>query len=187
MGRLSPRNRQIAHVLRTRSPVVLADPRDLHVLSTPPAFVLSQDQTLQWIVRISSRIPLSLLLINAVRIYLSEDSVIRITENVRSKLSLLPRTGRRSTSSPRTSVIPKFNYQTALPALSRIPRQPLIIPLLGVVVKRLKPQIHAEFARPNHAGESFDSAPRRLRDRSKLASLSAPQMLAKTGIRGGSE
>ena len=27
---------------------------DLHVLSTPPAFVLSQDQTLQWIVRYSS-------------------------------------------------------------------------------------------------------------------------------------
>ena len=25
----------------------LRDPRDLHVLSTPPAFVLSQDQTLQ--------------------------------------------------------------------------------------------------------------------------------------------
>jgi hypothetical protein len=48
LGRLSPRVRQIAHVLRTRSPVTLAGPRDLHVLSTPPAFVLSQDQTLQW-------------------------------------------------------------------------------------------------------------------------------------------
>ena len=48
LGRLSPRRRKVAHVLRTRSPVVLADPRDLHVLSTPPAFVLSQDQTLQW-------------------------------------------------------------------------------------------------------------------------------------------
>ena len=47
LDRLSPRNRQIAHVLRTRSPVALADPRDLHVLGTPPAFVLSQDQTLQ--------------------------------------------------------------------------------------------------------------------------------------------
>ena len=34
-------------MLRTRSPVALADPHDLHVLSTPPAFVLSQDQTLQ--------------------------------------------------------------------------------------------------------------------------------------------
>jgi hypothetical protein len=49
LGRLSPADRQIAHVLRTRSPVALAGPRDLHVLSTPPAFVLSQDQTLQWL------------------------------------------------------------------------------------------------------------------------------------------
>ena len=48
LGRLSPTSRQIAHVLRTRSPVTLAGPLDLHVLSTPPAFVLSQDQTLQW-------------------------------------------------------------------------------------------------------------------------------------------
>src|SRR5205823_1207900 len=47
LGRVSPVSRQVPHVLRTRSPVVLADPRDLHVLSTPPAFVLSQDQTLQ--------------------------------------------------------------------------------------------------------------------------------------------
>ena len=42
---------QVAHVLLTRSPLI---PRassgssfDLHVLSTPPAFVLSQDQTLR--------------------------------------------------------------------------------------------------------------------------------------------
>jgi hypothetical protein len=39
-------------VLRTRSPLGLQEqapwtPFDLHVLSTPPAFVLSQDQTLQ--------------------------------------------------------------------------------------------------------------------------------------------
>src|SRR5436309_13140090 len=47
LGRLSPTLRQVAHVLRTRSPVALAGPLDLHVLSTPPAFVLSQDQTLQ--------------------------------------------------------------------------------------------------------------------------------------------
>ena len=45
---------QITHVLLTRSPLehphqkmVGAFPFDLHVLSTPPAFVLSQDQTLQ--------------------------------------------------------------------------------------------------------------------------------------------
>src|SRR4051794_37219857 len=40
---------QIAHVLLTRSPLIhpKASPFDLHVLSTPPAFVLSQDQTLR--------------------------------------------------------------------------------------------------------------------------------------------
>ena len=44
---------QITHVLLTRSPLEYPPPKwrafpfDLHVLSTPPAFVLSQDQTLQ--------------------------------------------------------------------------------------------------------------------------------------------
>ena len=56
LGRLSPTSRQVAHVLRTRSPVALAGPRDLHVLSTPPAFVLSQDQTLQEILIFSSNV-----------------------------------------------------------------------------------------------------------------------------------
>jgi hypothetical protein len=52
-GELSPTSRQIAHVLRTRSPLDLICittnqvPFDLHVLSTPPAFVLSQNQTLR--------------------------------------------------------------------------------------------------------------------------------------------
>lgn len=50
---LSPTSRQITHVLRTRSPLNLIciathqTPFDLHVLSTPPAFVLSQNQTLR--------------------------------------------------------------------------------------------------------------------------------------------
>ena len=50
---LSRSTGQITHVLLTRSPLehphqkVEAFPFDLHVLSTPPAFVLSQDQTLQ--------------------------------------------------------------------------------------------------------------------------------------------
>jgi hypothetical protein len=47
---LSPSGGQITHVLLTRSPLEYppkgAFPLDLHVLSTPPAFVLSQDQTL---------------------------------------------------------------------------------------------------------------------------------------------
>ena len=47
---LSQSQGQITHVLLTRSPLEYpaswAFPFDLHVLSTPPAFVLSQDQTL---------------------------------------------------------------------------------------------------------------------------------------------
>ena len=49
---------QIAHALLTRPPLelkgfgpkasILKSPLDLHVLSTPPAFVLSQDQTLMF-------------------------------------------------------------------------------------------------------------------------------------------
>ena len=37
----------ITHVLRTRAPLTIASPFDLHVLGLPPAFTLSQDQTLQ--------------------------------------------------------------------------------------------------------------------------------------------
>src|SRR3954464_15947454 len=48
---LSQSSGQVAHVLRTRSPLSTgASPGftfDLHVLSAPPAFVLSQDQTLR--------------------------------------------------------------------------------------------------------------------------------------------
>ena len=47
---LSPSERQIAHVLLTRPPLARGASTfrsfDLHVLSVPPAFVLSQDQTL---------------------------------------------------------------------------------------------------------------------------------------------
>jgi hypothetical protein len=49
-GRLSPSLRQIIHVFLTRAPLVLGrtlSSFDLHVLGTPPAFVLSQNQTLQ--------------------------------------------------------------------------------------------------------------------------------------------
>ena len=48
---LSQSSGQVAHVLLTRSPLIpgasTGSPFDLHVLSTPPAFVLSQDQTLR--------------------------------------------------------------------------------------------------------------------------------------------
>ena len=49
---LSPCERQVAHALLTRPPLEhlgassSMSPLDLHVLGTPPAFVLSQDQTL---------------------------------------------------------------------------------------------------------------------------------------------
>ena len=50
---LSPTSGRITHVLRTLTPLDIIDiatnniPFDLHVLSTPPAFVLSQNQTLR--------------------------------------------------------------------------------------------------------------------------------------------
>src|SRR5256885_14735051 len=48
---LSQSTGQVTHVLLTRSPLTTPPkqdgPFDLHVLSTPPAFVLSQDQPLQ--------------------------------------------------------------------------------------------------------------------------------------------
>jgi hypothetical protein len=43
---LSPAVGQVLYVLRTRSPLSIAAPFDLHVSDTPLAFVLSQDQTL---------------------------------------------------------------------------------------------------------------------------------------------
>ena len=48
---LSQSSGQVAHVILTRSPLNLSEqapwiPFDLHVLSTPPAFILSQNQTL---------------------------------------------------------------------------------------------------------------------------------------------
>ena len=49
---LSPSEGQVAYALLTRLPLTFpiasyrVRPFDLHVLSTPPAFVLSQDQTL---------------------------------------------------------------------------------------------------------------------------------------------
>ena len=46
-GRLSQSPGYVSDTLLTRSPLGLAAPCDLHVLATPPAFRLSQDQTLQ--------------------------------------------------------------------------------------------------------------------------------------------
>jgi hypothetical protein len=62
-GGLSPTSGQVAHVLRTLAPLnskniaTLEAPCDLHVLSTPPAFVLSQNQTLR-VNRCDSTLPI---------------------------------------------------------------------------------------------------------------------------------
>ena len=42
-----PNHREGSHVLLTRLPLSIAGAFDLHVLGLPPAFVLSQDQTLK--------------------------------------------------------------------------------------------------------------------------------------------
>src|SRR5690606_19056739 len=48
---LSPAEGQVSHVFLTRAPLSTQSkpslPFDLHVLGTPPAFILSQDQTLR--------------------------------------------------------------------------------------------------------------------------------------------
>ena len=60
---LSQSEGQVAHVLLTRPPLMTrqrnklrlaSHPLDLHVLGTPPAFVLSQDQTLKRCVAVRS-------------------------------------------------------------------------------------------------------------------------------------
>ena len=55
--KLSPSIRQVTYALLTRSPVYsqteVRFPLNLHVLSTPPAFVLSQDQTLRCLISYS--------------------------------------------------------------------------------------------------------------------------------------
>ena len=46
-ARVSQADGQVTYVLLTRSPLGIATSFDLHVLGTPPAFILSQDQTLK--------------------------------------------------------------------------------------------------------------------------------------------
>ena len=48
-GLVSHTSGQVTNALLTRSPLrsIAAPPLDLHVLGTPPAFILSQDQTLR--------------------------------------------------------------------------------------------------------------------------------------------
>ncbi len=49
-GTVSPARGHVTYALLTRLPLSIAASFDLHVLSTPPALVLSQDQTLRQMV-----------------------------------------------------------------------------------------------------------------------------------------
>ena len=55
-GTLSPTLGLVTHVLLTRAPLtrIATNPFDLHVLRAPLTFVLSQDQTLQFFIKLSS-------------------------------------------------------------------------------------------------------------------------------------
>ena len=48
---------QVSYVFLTRAPLTPKGPFDLHVLGTPPAFILSQDQTLhEFVVAFTTRV-----------------------------------------------------------------------------------------------------------------------------------
>src|SRR5579862_3214533 len=85
---------------------LLRDAHDLHVLSTPPAFVLSQDQTLQEIISIESEIALRTHpVIAAQPESLATRRCVRITDIVGSNSPQYPDRDTGSTSPPRTSAI----------------------------------------------------------------------------------
>ena len=83
--RLSQSQGQIAHVLLTRSPLIqeasFSSPFDLHVLSTPPAFVLSQDQTLRKCLTDNQASPASHLVCRAAGIG-EHDTSLKLTEQI---------------------------------------------------------------------------------------------------------
>ena len=92
---LSHTQRQVAHALLTRPPLTQGPkppcPFDLNVLCTPPAFILSQDQTLEIIVLKQPRSPsvdpilLSSLALSFFYFCLSSILILRISE-IRFKL-----------------------------------------------------------------------------------------------------
>jgi hypothetical protein len=92
---------------------LLRDAHDLHVLSTPPAFVLSQDQTLQEksSKQLDSERPAT---ISASRSHRQSRQLRhRITDYCRSNSPWHPDMDARSTSPPCTSAISSISCQTA--------------------------------------------------------------------------
>ena len=67
---VSPTQGQVAHALLTRPPLGIATSFDLNVLCTPPAFILSQDQTLEQIVYQPS--PVNIKCVELVALYFFE-------------------------------------------------------------------------------------------------------------------
>jgi hypothetical protein len=106
---------------------LLRDAHDLHVLSTPPAFVLSQDQTLQEksSKQLDSERPAT---ISASRSHRQSRQLRhRITDYCRSNSPWHPDMDARSTSPPCTSAISSISCQTAASInsiRSRVQRQP---------------------------------------------------------------
>ena len=107
--RLSPSRRQIGHVLLTRPPLGSArrpSSYDLHVLGTPPAFVLSQDQTLHRKLNSSSERDLCSRTLGPLRIKRSEFlSCLPMRDESRERKDLVPSARwARPLSRPRLSI-----------------------------------------------------------------------------------
>ena len=93
LPRLAPTLGQVDHVLLTRPPLGYREQApwssfDLHVLSTPPAFVLSQDQTLRqdlvrWTKGLSDTIEEPLSRFNGVEIYPQRNSWLELLQRRR--------------------------------------------------------------------------------------------------------
>ena len=110
---------------------LLRDAHDLHVLSTPPAFVLSQDQTLQEKVRNSSiqnALPQSTSATASAIASANPGSCVSESQiYCRSNSPWHPDMDARSTSPPCTSAISSISCQTAASdntIRSRVQRQP---------------------------------------------------------------
>ena len=87
---VSPTQGQVAHALLTRPPLGIATSFDLNVLGTPPAFILSQDQTLEQIV--FKPFPVSILVVELVWLFYFFEYVHESV--IDSRISFLQRNSR---------------------------------------------------------------------------------------------
>ena len=126
---LSPSEGQVSHVLLTRaplSPLLLRITFDLHVLGTPPTFILSQDQTLRIYFHASPLRPAPLFLRVLLALASCHYAVVKVPQNSDNKTGF-----RRSQTSTRlvTSTV-VFTSCLVPPGLYRInPLESVSIPL----------------------------------------------------------